>query len=550
MQHFNPVWLLLVGVLVFYPGVDATGQEDPTSVPGMWGTTDTSHAEDIVFPDSWYGAHNLRAQWFKILAESPEAWRNSGYINHAKGEPPGNTYYIWRYDRPLPEGTRLLLEGDFPHARMMDIQVCAPWTDEQPPLGDGTGIPEIPLLDEDIVPDPGHTNPFIAGADRTAINRHFHVTLELRDGNPVELNPDVMTPPYRAPGNLRYGCTHSGQNGTLGPYITIRVYLPDHYDPFGGVEPPVLRIQLPGETPVLAPISPVMFTNLTRRLDPYTLEENPALESGFSIKELETLEFLRAYATNATNNTGQPGRYASEVHRYFTDEDGRLIFYKTFQAPYFISWLRRYYDDPEGCRAELPRLYGQFYGDLGPNSPPPGNDEHVSNHNLYNSYLVSAANLGPDQLLVFTGHAPQIPRTLSGDEVMGSSEQLRYWNITLQAGEPTRLTPVVNITDEDVALNDRGEYTIVIGQAEDRPLNATAANGVLWQDWPTGTVLSVMIRVMSTSTEPWVFAPQWVTWQEGDYCEAGQNPGALRERMSEYAFTGRYISRADFEAGR
>ena len=261
--------LIFLTTLVRWPSVVVSEE----TVPGMWGTTDTSKPDQIQWPATWVGAKNLRAQWFKILADDPRTWV---YENHAKGEPPGTTYYLWRGDQPMPEGTRLLLEGNFPNCRMFDLQVGAPWDPKCPSFGDGTGIPEIALLDEDIVPDPGHTNPFLPGADRKAAKRHFHVTFELRDGNPVALNPQAGVPPYRAPGNLRIGGTRHGAKGEFGPFIWIRLYLPDGYEPFGGVEPPVLRVQYPGKTPELAPPCRRIGLNNRQFLPPFTLEENPA----------------------------------------------------------------------------------------------------------------------------------------------------------------------------------------------------------------------------------------------------------------------------------
>ncbi len=261
-------------------------------VLGQWGIADTSDPTTIDWPGTWYGEHNLRAQWFKILAKKPTEWN---YLDHVKGEPQVSTYYVYKFKDPLPAGTKLLFEGDFPHCRMFDIQVGPPWSHEQPAIGDGSGIPEVPILDQDIEPDPGHVNPFRPGADRNAPNRHYHVTYELRDGNAVDWNPSAMRPPYRRPGNLRYGGRRAGNKGDIdrGPYIFIRVYMPDHLEPFAGVEPPVLGVQLPGEEPELAPVCQAMELNLQDLLPPYELEDNPALADGTSVKENEANQELR-----------------------------------------------------------------------------------------------------------------------------------------------------------------------------------------------------------------------------------------------------------------
>jgi len=538
---------------------------EPGKVPGQWGTTGTSRVEQIDFPIEprqigdqkiqWVGEKNLRAQWFKILAASPEAWKNSGYINHAKGEPPDNTYYLWRYDKPLPEGTRILIEGDFPHARLLSFQVCAPWNNKALVSSDGVGLPEIHLLDEDIVPDLGSVNPFLPGADRTTTQRHFHITFELRDGDPVALNPQAAVPPYRAPGNLRFGCTGMAEPGsnfgaakTHGPVVYVRMYLPDNYDPFGGVEPPVLRLQLPGQDPVLAPVSRAMPINLRQFVQNYSLEQNPALANGLSVKEQEANEAIRQYARNGIAKGGTPGTFVSQIHQVFDNPDSTLRLYKDFQTAYLMSYFKDYMSDPTGCRTTLPNRYRAAFGQMGPNVSPPGNDEHTSDHHIFNTYLVGAANVGAGQLLVFHGKAPNTPHTLKGNPTMEPSDQLRYWNITLQTGTPTRLTPVVNITDEETVVDQNGYYTIVIGREEDRPANATTENGITWRTWSASSVLGINIRIASTSAQTWEHAPQLITWNEGDYCTPGKNPNAVRARMDEYYIEGRYLSKQAVEA--
>ena len=111
-----------------------------------------------------------------------------------------------------------MLEGDFPHARMMNFEICAPWQDYLPYRGDGTGIPEISFLDEDIVPDPGHANPFRDNADRTVPKRHFHVTFELKDGNPYALNGAAVSSPRKP--SLRLHSKRKGWRAWTGPVGT------------------------------------------------------------------------------------------------------------------------------------------------------------------------------------------------------------------------------------------------------------------------------------------------------------------------------------------
>ncbi len=98
----TPRFLLLLPLLL---AASDGLRAQPDSVPGRWGTTNTAHPDSIKWFDQsnpyrfgehqiyWVGERNLRAQWFKILTESPQAWQASGFVNHARGEAPGNTSF-------------------------------------------------------------------------------------------------------------------------------------------------------------------------------------------------------------------------------------------------------------------------------------------------------------------------------------------------------------------------------------------------------------------------------------------------------------------------
>lgn len=544
-KHPSLLLALIAAVAVNYtPSILPAAGRETVSVPGQWATTDTSRPEAIQWPATWIGAKNLRAQWFKILADDPRTWV---YENHCKGEPPGNTYYLWRGDKPMPEGTKLLIEGDFPHCRFFDIQVGAPWLDKMPSFGDGTGIPEIGILDEDIVPDPGHTNPFLPGADRKATKRHFHVTLELHDGNPVALNPQAGVPPHRAPGNLRIGGTRHGPKGEFGPFIWIRVFLPDGYDKFGGVDPPVLRIQYPGKAPELAPTCRRIGLNNRMFLPPYSLEENPAFDDGTTAKEREANAKLDELARTALDANGSAGS-ATRMPRLMQTPDGGVWLCKTFTTARYVSSLKLLFEGKtDELQNVLPKRFVQIFG-MGKDEPPPGNDEHSSDHNNYITYLNGAVTLKPGSCLVIRGKAPHTPRTLDGCAVREPCDQLRYWNITLQGGKPTKRTPVVSISDEEVYLDANDRYTIVVSTPQDRPKNATPENGITWHPWPLGDTLGICVRVMSTAAKTWEHAPQLIGWDDGDLCQKTYDRYALKKRMGEYHFDGRYMTKEEVEA--
>jgi hypothetical protein len=148
---------------------------------------------------------------------------------------------------------------------------------------------------------------------------------------------------------------------------------------------------------------------------------------------------------------------------------------------------------------------------------------------------------------VFTGKAPRTPRTLAGNPVMEPSDELRYWNISLQVGQP-RIVPVVNITDETVVLDADHRYAIVVGAERDRPSNAAVENGISWFPMSVGNAAVINLRSMSTSANTWQRAPNAITWAETNYCDNTKWPTAVKTRMGEYFWQARYMTKAQVEA--
>lgn len=540
-------------------GLAVLSSESPP-VPGQWGETDTSTPDKIIWPDTpyryedqviqWVGAHNPRAQWMKLGCENPRNW---DFLRHPMGKPPDTTYLIWRYDRPLPEGTRLLIEGDFPHARFFSIGVNSPSDTSFPVIGDGRGIQDVVIVDEDIIPDPGHFNPFVPGAYRQTPKRHYHVTVELQTGLPETLNRDAVIPPYRDSGNLRFGGPYSiNESGVSGPYLWVRIVQPDRYDPFGGVEPPVIRIQFPGEDPVLAPVSRLMAVDEGVFLPRYSLQENPAQADGVSRKELEARAQQEQRARLELTQAGPVGRSSQEIHRIFSEGQTVRLF-KVFQRPYYLGWLSRYGDEPWACTA-WPNEYLGLYR-LGPYQAAPLNSESVSGANVCASVLATSVNLKSlDEVVVIEGKAPTSPRTLSGNKLLGGGTQVRHWSVVFLAGSSAdRKVPVISLTDEDIVLDREGKFKIVIGEAGHRPATAFPRFGVTWRPWPVGSTLDVVFQYVVTSPQVWENAPQRILWSDADYCfgdpagTGAANRQLLKARMGAFCPQIRYVTKDMFE---
>ncbi|MEA2375372.1 MAG: hypothetical protein QOD53_1835 [Thermoleophilaceae bacterium] len=129
------------------------------------------------------------------------------------------TYYSGTY-QAVP-GTRIRIDGVYPHARYMSFNV---YDNAQRPLD--------ALADVEVRPGGGSTNPFVAGADRTVKKRSYTAYIEF---GPL--------PSKRAPNTLYTGTGQGGTPNFDGTFI-YRVYVPDKgLDELGGVGVPTVTLE-------------------------------------------------------------------------------------------------------------------------------------------------------------------------------------------------------------------------------------------------------------------------------------------------------------------
>jgi hypothetical protein len=135
---------------------------------------------------------------------------------------------------------------------------------------------------------------------------------------------------------------------------------------------------------------------------------------------------------------------------------------------------------------------------------------------------------------------------------------MRYWSITSYDAEfpfsEIKGLENTSVMDDELVLNANREYIIVYSRAEDRPRNATAANGVTWVDWGRTCIQSFTLRWISVGPE-WSFerTPHelnlpWAksTWSGSQYDPAlvGRNrPGFLQA----YHPVKHYLTKEAFE---
>lgn len=472
------------------------------------------HPEEIIPEGQWYAMEMYDPQK-ELHQHSPD---------------PHVTYLKLLFIAPF--GSKLLIEGDFPYCRFMDYQILQPFDPEHPVTGN-MGVCEVPIVDVDIEPDMGHVNPFRVGADRDAEKRHYTLTFELKLGNAVDLNPQVMNSGYRAPGNSRVGSPFGftgpwGGNVLVPSVLWLRIYAPDRgKEPFGGVPWPKATLQLPtGEKywitcdkskAVQDQTAPVP-DRPTRPMDPYPIE-GPSLGwfkmFGIDLAMMETA----AYRETEPWGPRDAGTAKREV-----------------RTLYSLLWNR------------------------GADASPPGNFECGATCCNYISYLLRPMALGKEKVIIITGKLPAYPHTRNGEPTMGGGE-VRYFSITHQQGSGGlgksvyTSVPHGSLMDDEITVNEHGEYIIVYSRAEERPHNAVPEHGVTWQEWGSSSHQVFVIRWMSV-TPHWhlpQFAPDEINipWETGTWSQDKYDSGLVGENvpgiMGPYHPVVHYMSREKFE---
>ena len=98
-----------------------------------------------------------------------------------------------------------------------------------------------------------------------------------------------------------------------------------------------------------------------------------------------------------------------------------------------------------------------------------------------------------------------------------------------------------SIKDDEIIVDSHGRYIIVYSRPEDRPTNATSANGVTWINWGPVSKGSWTLRWLSVAPD-WSFplAPNehnlgWAT----DVASTNNNPAIIGEN-NQKGFLGAY----------
>ena len=462
------------------------------------------------------------------------------------------SYLVLMYVAPF--GSKMVISGQYPRCRFFSIQVSPPYDPNFPMYG-GLGNGEVPIVDADIEPDAGSTNPFRVGADRNGQQREYHVYFQMAKGNAVALNetlnPGSMTevgaPAFRTPrstNNTRIGGPFRASGifakGALMPgLIWMRYFAPDRATgPLAGVPVPKVRFELADGT------------------------EFDLLPRGFKLFARRNNIPVPAYPTGDDKPGGAFGS-----GRGFTKQFGIHLAVLSGIAQSLTSW------NEGGAYQEFLktriRELGRALENRGADAPPPGNLEASATCSNYTNYTLRGTVCGEGHVVVLTGKLPKAPKTRGGEPLMTGGE-IRYFSIThyLQYhgdfwSPLYPLTCYGTLMDDEIMVPEAGRnegwYAIVYSRKKDRPRNATAVNGVTWQDWGPSSRQSFTVRWISVMPE-W-HAPAWapdgnnMPWAKADWVQpAGRfDPNLLSRNsrecfMKEHHILLHYMTKEQFEA--
>jgi len=410
--------------------------------------------------------------------------------------PDPNATYLVLPALYAPFGSRVIVDGEFPHARFFSAQITPSFDPRNYRYDGGVGVGEVPIVDADIEPLPGHANPFRPGADRTARKRGYLLTFDLAAGDPVALNEAFRPPDFREPGNRRVGSAimYQGAWGVASAghgrgawdvgQLWLRYYAPDREaGPLGGVDLPKVHFELPdGRRYYIAPD----LTSFVERVN----------------TQVQPPDRRRHAAPGQDPFNGHPDSGWYKQTGIFRAVVSGIAMTTDWAGPEYVRQLTRGVAG-RGADMASPRDY-----------------EQSATSATHIDYLVRGMSREAGHVVALSGRLPRHPLTRDGQTRMTPAE-LRYFSLVgyyvptgwdglayFLSGKPPGLA-VHEVMDEEIVLNDAREYLLVFSSPADRPDTATADNGVTWIDWGPYGSISWTLRWISVAPD-WIapFAPR------------------------------------------
>lgn len=347
-------------------------------------------------------------------------------------------YWAAAYVRPA--GSKVEIEGVYPHARFMSLINY----DKMGLYVDGTA-------DYMIDPDEGMVSPFRQGAERYATEadqRKYTVEARLKE-KPADL-PLVQNSGQPARNHLytlpSRNVWHDDKTGRPVESILYRIYVPDRdQDYAGGVPVPTVKLTLADGTVMRG----------QQACD--ALRSDPKSPAEVLTPNLAALVMPRWRFEALVRPGGVPS---------------------TFPARYPADW-----------RAAYDRAYNldQFalkpldFSDPSVPTPPRSGGGYYPN--VFNTYLRTFVNREIGRVVVIRLKPWRTVKTFDRAKTFDETEaEMRYWSINVSESQAT--TRVMDgHFDEAFPVNEDGYVTFVASNEKDRPRYATNECGIAWANW-------------------------------------------------------------------
>jgi hypothetical protein len=341
------------------------------------------------------------------------------YINIAY--PDAGVFY-WSAVFTIPKGAKLELEGEFPHSRYMSFISY-----------NGRGIPQESMADYLIDARQGSKNPFLNGADRTSVRRSYKIEIKNQPAPSLQSEGiKLLKPILENQINLKtriQNTLHAPAYGKGQQSVVYRIYVPDKgTDETGDVGLPSPILTMPdGKVYIGAEACQLLKTRQPLQIKPDAV--GITMEKYYEITSVKN----RPFAHPATN----PPTWYMQYDRKF------LIGMYTGEMP-----------------EKVRKSTGGFYP------------------NVDNNYIRTFINRKFGKVFILRGKIPKTPKTWNGNKEMTEAE-LVYWSLcSVQGFAITRVNDC--LFDEQIPINENGEFFIVVSREEDRPRNARLKCGFGW----------------------------------------------------------------------
>ncbi|MFJ4675518.1 hypothetical protein [Kitasatospora sp. NPDC088783] len=342
-----------------------------------------------------------------------------------------------------------------------------------------THVPTDALNDVSTAPDPGSRNPYLPGALRAGGTHRSYTATVLGEQRPAD-------PAARAANTL-----YAGVPGQRDIALLYRVYLPDRgRDATGG-------------------------TGLPR--------PSLHLADGTTVTGRAACDAVRAQHRATLPLTS----LAPDTYRALRDQPGKPAGFPADPSPVWHTFYN-----------SATTIACAFQGQCG-GTPAKSGGQYSNRDNEYVSVEVSRAY---GSVLVLHGKLPRTPATVGRQPFVATRTDLRYWSLC--SNESVATTAAVGCLDDEDLVTDRdGDYTVVLSLPQDRPRNATSANGVNWLSLsPRGDGAGHLDNSML------ILRNMLPSAAFGHAVQDTRVPGDERAVMGPYLPTAAYTTTAAFEA--